>query len=899
MAEIGPEFLLIGGRRLSQLKVDELKQELEKRGLKKSGNKPVLIERLSEFLLKELYESPQPEKTQPPVEQPAHFQAQGQHPAVSYQNQQQAAPPQYQQIQATHQPTQQQTFFQQQGHQQPGNIFDNPPFHPQSPNQPQIFQQQALHHLPQQQPQQLQSPSNHNAQPMTTQAAAFFQQVPEQQQSPQQHHQLPPFGQMPFQQDQHNPLFNQFLQHNNQQQQLFHPEPDVSSPVMTSQAQHLHPGHNKTLPMQEDPAIATQPVQPKPQEVDSSSAGSSVQTSNDSSPAPQEDDKSSSATEEYKSEPSSAQPSANQSPEPEEEKEEASPVPSKDEEETSPMPAKGEGTPEKREIEEESPEEEKGEAAEKAAVHAQSPVEEDAPTMPRKGEVETPVAATFDGQDEVAAKEGDVAKEETLSLEEGEVNSPSEPPKKDEVVFKVETEEMDQSLVGEVKPPQPKKTRAPIITKTRKVSIPSASPQPSTTTEPGARKRRWGSSSSKKKTSVPISTESLKELIPDVQVHSTPAFEALMDFGKEDLDYDPETKDQEEEAGLNKENKSNNLDEDQEQPTAKEVESPEVTTPRRKRERVVKVEESKRKIKLNRQESEVKVLEEGKGDESMEIAQAPDVKVPVIPSQSPVRVDHSPSPARNPESTNIHVQNLVRPFTLRQLKELLGKSGTLEEDGFWIDRIKSHCYVVYTTVEGAVATRAALHGVKWPPTSPKILSVDFADDKQMLHDTAGALGKQPIDQDVKMEALREEQPVAEVKEEKMVEEEDDKNPANLLDSLFRKTKATPCLYWLPLTTEQAEARFREKEERRIQRQAELAKEEEEKKEKEQEREKERERLREQREKEREETRMRARDRSGDRARSPPRGRARSKSPVSRRRASPSRSRSRSRNFRRR
>ena len=27
-------------------------------------------------------------------------------------------------------------------------------------------------------------------------------------------------------------------------------------------------------------------------------------------------------------------------------------------------------------------------------------------------------------------------------------------------------------------------------------------------------------------------------------------------------------------------------------------------------------------------------------------------------------------------------------------------------------------------------------------------------------------------------------------------------PARLLDELFRKTKTTPCIYWLPLTAEQ-------------------------------------------------------------------------------------------------
>lgn len=35
----------------------------------------------------------------------------------------------------------------------------------------------------------------------------------------------------------------------------------------------------------------------------------------------------------------------------------------------------------------------------------------------------------------------------------------------------------------------------------------------------------------------------------------------------------------------------------------------------------------------------------------------------------------------------------MRPFTLGQLKELLNRTGTVVEEGFWIDKIKSHCYV--------------------------------------------------------------------------------------------------------------------------------------------------------------------------------------------------------------
>lgn len=52
-------------------------------------------------------------------------------------------------------------------------------------------------------------------------------------------------------------------------------------------------------------------------------------------------------------------------------------------------------------------------------------------------------------------------------------------------------------------------------------------------------------------------------------------------------------------------------------------------------------------------------------------------------------------------SCAVNVQ--VRPFTLGQLKELLSRTGTLVEEGFWIDKIKSHCYVTVSNPVGAVA----------------------------------------------------------------------------------------------------------------------------------------------------------------------------------------------------
>lgn len=70
----------------------------------------------------------------------------------------------------------------------------------------------------------------------------------------------------------------------------------------------------------------------------------------------------------------------------------------------------------------------------------------------------------------------------------------------------------------------------------------------------------------------------------------------------------------------------------------------------------------------------------------------------LIKADEPEPAPRSPSPARNPASTIVHVRNLVRPFTLNQLKELLCRHGNMLEDGFWIDKIKSHCFATVSAV---------------------------------------------------------------------------------------------------------------------------------------------------------------------------------------------------------
>lgn len=58
-----------------------------------------------------------------------------------------------------------------------------------------------------------------------------------------------------------------------------------------------------------------------------------------------------------------------------------------------------------------------------------------------------------------------------------------------------------------------------------------------------------------------------------------------------------------------------------------------------------------------------------------------------------------PSPAKNPVSTVLYITNLVRPFTIKQLREMLERTGKIQENGLWTDRIKSKCYVQYETEE--------------------------------------------------------------------------------------------------------------------------------------------------------------------------------------------------------
>ncbi|XP_076645756.1 apoptotic chromatin condensation inducer acinus isoform X2 [Halictus rubicundus] len=216
----------------------------------------------------------------------------------------------------------------------------------------------------------------------------------------------------------------------------------------------------------------------------------------------------------------------------------------------------------------------------------------------------------------------------------------------------------------------------------------------------------------------------------------------------------------------------------------------------------------------------------------------------------------SPSPPATKPTNILLIKNLVRPFTLNQIKELLSRTGTIVENGFWMDRIKSKCFVEYANEDQAFETRQALHGVSWPVSNPKRLHVEYAtkDDMELAQElskdqsiprkTEALVSSDSWQQDwnreektsTKVMVVREwdlgkedgQQHIKEKEREKkdhdkkrrqrsrspaveahlpaparkFKKKEDEPPPAKLLDDLFRKTKATPCIYWLPLTNEQ-------------------------------------------------------------------------------------------------
>lgn len=78
------------------------------------------------------------------------------------------------------------------------------------------------------------------------------------------------------------------------------------------------------------------------------------------------------------------------------------------------------------------------------------------------------------------------------------------------------------------------------------------------------------------------------------------------------------------------------------------------------------------------------------------------------------------TPARSPVTRFLLVLNLVRPFTLGQLTDLVTHSGTRSISNLWLDRIKSKAIVEFADDSASQEARQELHNIVWPKGSPKV-----------------------------------------------------------------------------------------------------------------------------------------------------------------------------------
>jgi len=63
-----------------------------------------------------------------------------------------------------------------------------------------------------------------------------------------------------------------------------------------------------------------------------------------------------------------------------------------------------------------------------------------------------------------------------------------------------------------------------------------------------------------------------------------------------------------------------------------------------------------------------------------------------IVADEPVRIKNA-TVVHEPPSQILYIRGLTRPFSLFQLKELLTRYGKLVDGEFWLDKIKSQCFV--------------------------------------------------------------------------------------------------------------------------------------------------------------------------------------------------------------
>lgn len=194
-------------------------------------------------------------------------------------------------------------------------------------------------------------------------------------------------------------------------------------------------------------------------------------------------------------------------------------------------------------------------------------------------------------------------------------------------------------------------------------------------------------------------------------------------------------------------------------------------------------------------------------------------------------------PSAKPATDSLRIDRFLRPFTLKAVQELLAKTGTVTS--FWMDHIKTHCFVSYSSVEEATETRNAVFNLQWPPNGGRQLVAEFVDPEEVKSRldsktppapaapaSSGPTVTEPPptmpQPSPRQQSLRQQMsqqptlpPPPPLSNPPQAREwagpppppqiEKVEAPIVTLDDLFRKTKATPRIYYLPLSEEKVSA----------------------------------------------------------------------------------------------
>ncbi|CAB4391579.1 unnamed protein product [Rhizophagus irregularis] len=174
-----------------------------------------------------------------------------------------------------------------------------------------------------------------------------------------------------------------------------------------------------------------------------------------------------------------------------------------------------------------------------------------------------------------------------------------------------------------------------------------------------------------------------------------------------------------------------------------------------------------------------------------------------------------PSSQHEPTST-LHIKNFVRPLTIPMVRDLLEQFGRIEY--FWMDKIKTHCYVKFETSESAISARETLWHIIFPPETGRPLELEFLTFERAQELIAEAEEKSAKSGNGALREARDKrlngssnlgienairfpipasqsQPISNVR-------------VISLDTLFSKTSTKPTLYYKTVSQEDAQARMR-------------------------------------------------------------------------------------------